>query len=148
MDKKRKAAGRHHTANLSNKIHSNRDMYKSKNKLPPFGRRLVARNNNCTIISNDIFLFVGCDKQSWDVSKNFFYRGFDVLLYLGDLSPDEYRWPVRSRSILVSIQNILPWQTIRFLSYVLLNSGAVVVYVIKHSRGFAKFMLEDCDVSK
>lgn len=139
MNHRKKAAGATRAANFENKIDYTLCRKKDKKYLPPFGKRLLQRINNYYIPDNDVFLFIGCSQQCWKKSKNFFARNFDVLLYPGDRQTDEYYWPVKSRSILAFLIDLIPYQAIRKLSYVLLKAGASVVRVILYSGNMIKF---------
>lgn len=140
----KKAAGSHQAANLKNQFNYTAFQEKGKKYLPPFGKRLFQRINSHYIPDNDVFIFVGCSEQCWSKSKIFFARNFDVLLYPGDRQPDEYCWPVQSRSVLAFLIDIFPYQMVRKLAYILLVVGATVVRVISRSGHMIKFTRRSC----
>jgi hypothetical protein len=133
----KKAAGSYPTAfekrTLNNREYSNKGL--STNPLPPYGRKLLAREKAGKPICNDIRLFAGHD--CWRYAAGFEETQAVLALPL-DEDPTDYHWPVQGNSVLISdctymsksYSHALETNYMRKLAHTLLQAGASIVRVI------------------
>lgn len=96
-------------------------------KFPPWGKKLQARLNSGTKLTNDILIFAGY--FAWEKAKAFEQQQQAVLVLPTDSSPYKFFWPVKDYPVLVFATSAMEPLILLQLAQTLLHHQAQIVRI-------------------